>query len=147
MDPILRRILGLSEHEMEGGKLRPETVVYLTPDEIGDPSGARCGGCIFFKPDTSECMLTSPAKCNAEHGVCALFLGRPEKAANAEIKGHPFGLILKTQAGYIEDGPTKCGTCEYWEGGENAEGTCAKVGGKIYKDGCCSHWESDDEEE
>jgi len=144
VDSVLKRILGLHEHEMEGGKMRPEVVVYLKPEQIGDDSGAHCGGCIFFNSERSECLLTSPPACNSENGVCAAFLGGKSifKAGDSPLK-----LLPKEQAGYTEQGPTKCDTCEYWEGGDKAEGSCAKVGGEIYRDGCCNYWEGDDEEE
>lgn len=141
----------LTEHESKSGKMFQEQVVYVTPDVINqgkkdvDP-GCRCGKCIFFKTDSSECMLTTPTKCNAEHGVCALFLGKPD---NKEIPGTPFKLIPKKSAGYIEDEenvPTRCYNCEYYSGEEKDEiGSCKIVDGKIYRDGCCNKWESGNE--
>ena len=136
MDSLITNILGLHEHEAEGGKLRPETVIYLTPDQM--PSeGAHCGACLFFRASTSECLLTDPAHCDAEDGVCACFIKGPSLFKEDM---EPTLRLAKKQAGYAEDGPTNCERCEYWTG----DG-CRKVGGKIEADGCCNHFESDDE--
>ena len=141
---MVKRILGL--HEDEGGKLRQEAVVYLKPEQIGDDSGAHCGGCIFFNAGRSECLLTSPPACNGENGVCAAFLGGKSIFKDG---GTPLKLLPKKQAGYTEDGPTRCSTCEYWGGKtkEDAsapageEASCEKVGGSIFAGGCCNLWE------
>jgi hypothetical protein len=142
VDSTIKRILGIAEHdEPDRGKLAQETVMYLKPDLIKNEDGAHCGGCVFFKTGSSECVLTSPAKCDAEHGVCEAFLGRPP---GKEIESDLLGLIPKTEAGYIEEGPTRCGLCEYWQGDEHAKGnvtsTCAKVKGTISASGCCNAW-------
>jgi hypothetical protein len=144
MDPIIRKLLGLQEHEMEGGKLRPETVVYLTPEQIGDPSGAHCGACFFFHRPTSECFLTSPPKCNAERGVCDFYLHGNlwEYDRENKAKPKPQKLVTKEAAGYIEEGPTHCASCEYFNGSD----ACEKVGGHIEPHGCCNHWEAGDED-
>lgn len=148
MNPLLKRVIGLQEDDKsDDDKLPQAVVVYLSPSEIGDEEGAHCGGCIFFNVKSSECLLTTPAKCNAEHGVCALFIGQPGK--ETEIKKPPFGLISKESAGYIEDGPTRCSVCEYWQGKKkedpdapvDEEATCEKVAGKIQAGGCCNAWE------
>lgn len=139
MNPAVRRLL---EHEAEGGKLRPEVVVYLKPDQVGDPAGCHCGACMFFNDRTGECLLTSPAKCDAEHGVCALFLSRSrESAAVIREDAQPLQAITKEEAGYVTDAPTKCQTCEYFTGGDGETGSCSEVGGEIYRDGCCNKWE------
>lgn len=145
MDPLIKKLLGLQEHEMEGGKLRPETVLYLSPDEIGDESGAHCGGCLFFETETSNCFITSPSKCNGEHGVCGFFIGAVGGKGILRKEGKPLELIPKEKAGYVEEGPTHCASCEYFNGKDG----CAKVGGQIEPNGCCNHWESgeDDDEE
>jgi len=134
----------LEEEEKKVKKLSHEVVVYVTPEVIDQGKknvkpGCRCGKCAFFKKETSECMLTTPAKCNAEHGVCALFLG----SKGEELSEKPMGLISKSEAGYIEDAknvPTRCGNCEYYSevGGK---GQCGRVKSPIYRDGCCNKWE------
>jgi hypothetical protein len=137
MDPLIKRVLGLQEHEMEGGKLHPETVLYLTPEQIGDESGAHCGACYFFNPSTSNCRITKPSKCNGERGVCGFFVGSDDHQTN-----EPLQLVSKKSAGYIEEGPTHCASCEYF----NGENACKKVGGHIEPNGCCNHWEAGDED-
>jgi hypothetical protein len=142
--PAIKQLL---EHEAEGGKLRPEVVVYLKPEQIGDPAGCHCGACIFFKQGTSECMLTSPPKCDAAHGVCALFLGRSkESAVIFRPDAQPLHAITKEEAGYVTEAPTKCETCEYYSGNGGETGSCEAVGGTIYRDGCCNKWEAGDEQ-
>jgi hypothetical protein len=147
MDPTIKQILGLREDEENSdGKIEQEAAVYLTPEQIDDSSGAHCGACIFFNAKRSECLLTSPAACNAKHGVCAAFLGGNSIFKN---EGTPLKLLPKTSAGYIQSGPTKCAICEYWGGKtkddpdanihEKAE--CEKVSGTIQSGGCCNLWE------
>ena len=144
----LKDVLLVEDEEKKVKKLSHEVVMYVTPEVIdqdnknNDP-GCRCGKCIFFNPETSECRLTKPAKCNAEHGVCGLFLGKPKEG---KFYGEPLGLIPKSDAGYIEDNknvPTRCGNCEYYSevGGKVS---CGRVKSPIYKNGCCNKWEKKD---
>jgi hypothetical protein len=148
MNPVLRQVVGkIQEHEAPDGKMPQSKVVYVTPDIVNrggqsDEPGCKCGKCAFFNSDKSECFLTDPAHCNADHGVCALFLGgRPFMTRDAT----PQRLISKEAAGYIEDEtnvPTRCANCEYFEGSEDKEmGSCKKVTDPIYRDGCCNGWE------
>jgi hypothetical protein len=136
------RVKPIQEHETPDGKLPAEKVVYLNPDQTG--GGCHCGGCMFFNADSSQCLLTSPAKCNAENGVCALFLGGESIFEDDDT---PQERITKDQAGYVEDAPTRCANCEYFTPGEGEVGECEKVGGtKIYTNGCCNGWESAEKE-
>ena len=141
----LKDLMLIKEHEDKEGKMFHESVVYVTPDVINqgrpdnDP-GCRCGKCVFFKDETSECILTKPSKCNAEHGVCCLFLGRPNQGP---IQGATLGLISKKDAGYIEDDknvPTMCGNCEYYAEMQGVS-KCKIIADPIYKTGCCNRWE------
>ncbi len=142
MNPILRKVIGLQEHEIEGGKLRPEVVVYMTPEQL--PSeGAHCGACMFFRASTEECLLTSPPACNAAKGVCAAFI---KSDSIFKDDGSPLQVMPKTQVGYVTEGPTHCANCEYYSGEPDGEGSCEKVGGEIHGHGCCNGWESGDEE-
>ena len=130
---LIRQVLG--EHEMPGGKLRPEAVIYLNPENVSSEEGCRCGRCIFFAKKTSECFLTTPPLCDAEKGVCGLYIGGPSFLTNAT----PQNRISKEAAGYVTDAPTHCANCEYFlQEGENG---CQKIGGMIYAQGCCSMWE------
>ena len=67
MNPHIKRLLG--EHEAEDGKLRPEAVMYLGPEQVNSDEGCRCGGCVFFDHAKAECHLTEPPACDAAHGV------------------------------------------------------------------------------
>lgn len=141
MTSTIKRVLGIREDKDSEGKLPQGVVVYLKPEQIANKSGAHCGACFFFHRPTSECFLTSPAHCNAEHGVCDFYLGgnlwkQIEKKANPI----PQKLVPKEMAGYIENGPTHCANCEYF-GGDEYPGECAKVQGKVEGLGCCNAWE------
>jgi len=150
MNPILRRVIGLQEHEAEDGKMLQPQVVYMTPDMLNksgqtDP-GARCGKCIFFNTPKSECFVTTPPACNGEHGVCAAFIGGK---TFLKEEATPLELVPKKAVGYTEDGPTFCSICEYWKGktkddpdaDPNEKGACEKVAGEIYAGGCCNGFE------
>lgn len=141
-------MLGLLEEEDAGeGKLKQETVVYLKPHQVGDKGGpgCRCGKCFFFHEPTGNCFLTAPPACHAEHGVCVLFMGGAFLGGPAEkMKPTPQGLISKSQTGYLKDNkavPSFCGRCEHWEGGAEEKGTCSKVAGVLFRDGCCNLYE------
>jgi hypothetical protein len=132
----------LNEHTIEGGKLPPEKVLYMPPESLNKggktDAGARCGKCAMFNETTSNCLVTDPPKCDGEHGVCGLFIG-----GSLLTSEEPKKLVSKEIAGYIKDDknvPTHCGNCEYFTG-EGETGKCEKVGGTIYRDGCCNGWE------
>src|SRR5262249_15934043 len=99
-------------------------VLYFPPPDIGAGSGARCGNCSQFK---------EPASCDIVEGkilancVCGLFV--------------PRWKLSQKVAGYITDGPTHCGSCEYYGGGKDDRGPCEKVEGFVSYDGCCDLWE------
>src|SRR5689334_2494725 len=99
MNQILRQVLGLQEHETEGDKISQATVVYLTAEQLPE-EGAHCGACMFFRESTSECFLTSPPACNAEHGVCAAFV---HGKSIFHKEGTPTQAMPKKQVGYEED--------------------------------------------
>lgn len=134
MNPHIKRLLG--EHEAEDGKLRPEAVMYLGPEQVNSDEGCRCGGCVFFDHAKAECHLTEPPPCDAAHGVCGLYLGGPSTLTAVS----PQHRVPKQMAGYVTDAPTHCENCEYFI--QEGEGGCQKVGGHIYAKGCCSGWES-----
>jgi hypothetical protein len=136
---ILGRFCEGEEKKEEGKKLEPSVVLYLTPDEIKVKEGAHCGACFFFHRSKSECFLTSPPACNAEHGVCGFYLGG-DLEEQAAVKPTPQKLVPKTVAGYIEKAPTHCANCEYF-GGEEYPGECSKVKGHVDANGCCNQWE------
>lgn len=141
MDSTIRSLLGLSESEDDGTKTSPQSAVYLKPERIDNKNGAHCGACFFFHKPKTECFLTDPPHCNANHGVCNLFLGG-KNLFQEQSKPVPQKLITKKEAGYIEGAPTRCGICEYWGGGQEEKGPCAKVKGEVESHGCCDFWES-----
>jgi hypothetical protein len=142
MNALLQKVIGLQEDKADEGKIAPETVVYLTPEQIGTEEGAHCGACFFFRRPASECFLTSPPRCNAEKGVCDYYLhGNLWDGAGDDIKMKPQELIPKTNAGYIEEGPTHCATCEYFGNKGADSGPCEKVKGQVKAKGCCNAWE------
>lgn len=136
----------LKEHETPDGKIPPPVVLYMPPEVInkgGDTQrmGACCGKCAMFNAPKSECFITSPPACDADHGVCGLFVGGTF-VLSPDVR--PQQYVPKTVAGYIksEDVPTHCGNCEYFEAeGESPTGKCQKVGGVIHRGGCCNGWE------
>ena len=139
MNPLLRAVIGIQEGEDD--KASKPALIYLTPEQIGTQEGAHCGACFFFHRPTSECFLTSPAHCNAEHGVCDFYLHGDlwEKIEKAEPK--PQELIPKKDVGYEEDGPTHCASCEYFKNKGAESGPCEVVKGTVQAKGCCNGWE------
>lgn len=122
-------------------KLDQAVVLYMGPellDKAGkkavvDEPGAACGKCMMFLKDTSECSILKPSKVDA-YGVCGLFVG----GAPATSKEHPpMKLVPQETAGYSDDGPTRCGTCAYFE----EPSACAKVSGEVDENGCCNGYE------
>jgi hypothetical protein len=74
----------------------------------------------------------------AAHGVCGLFVNGREAVEKK---------LSKELAGYVEEGPTHCGNCEYYTGGKKQSGACRKVGGLVEFHGCCNQWEERDEDD
>lgn len=121
----------------KGEKLAQDVVLYMGPELING-NGAYCGGCALFIRDLSHCAILSPAKVDEKKGVCGLYI--PGTSTNS-TKMKALAAIPAKVAGYIEDGPTKCGTCEYFLRKEHA---CQVVEGKIEAGGCCNRWEEED---
>lgn len=126
----------------EKKKIKQESVVYMTPEQIGTDEGAHCGECFFFHRPTSQCFITSPSKCNAQRGVCDYYIhGNLWKDIEGKVdKIVPQELVPKEAAGYTEDGPTHCKTCEYFEGPH----ACSRVRGHVDAHGCCNNWDGGD---
>ena len=114
--------------------LIPKSVaLYYPPPLIGEQPGARCGRCLMFNEE-GRCAAVE-GSINADTGVCGLYVhGDPE--------GSNFGLIGKDVAGYVENGPTHCGNCQYYGGGESLSGSCEKIEGQVDFYGCCNSWEA-----
>ena len=134
MNDFVRKLIG--EDTTPDGKQLPQVVMYLGPEQVANQEGCRCGRCIFFAHATSQCQLTTPPECDAEHGVCGLYFGGPSTLTSVT----PQNRMPKEAAGYITDAPTHCETCEYFL--HEGEGGCKNVGGHIYAKGCCNGWET-----
>jgi len=131
----------------EPGKLDPAIVLYFPASEIGEEDGARCGACMMYVaargPNIGRCTVVEGA-IRGDTGVCGLYVHG--KHSGPEMKG----MISKEIAGYIENGPTHCGNCEYYggvpdSGGDDESGPCEKVSGTVEFHGCCNYWEASGE--
>ena len=124
-------------------KLDKAIVLYFPAKILGSAVGAHCGDCWKFVG--SE---TGPGKCievegaiNPAHGVCGLYVnGRVFDGVKPRLP-ESVHQVSKLTAGYIEEGPTHCGNCEYYRGYQQPRGVCAKVEGFVEFEGCCNHWE------
>jgi hypothetical protein len=119
----------------EEAKLDQAVVLYMDGTQIGKAKGAHCDDCIMFigKEDAAgECgAVEGPIQ---PLGVCGLYVfGEPNTFKKS-------GGLSKQSAGYIADGPTHCGSCEYFV----RAGLCKKVKNSpslIEQGGCCNAWE------
>jgi hypothetical protein len=129
-------------------KLDKAIVLYFPEEELGSHVGAHCGDCWKFigsEDGPGQCIEVDGA-INPAHGVCGLYVnGRVFDGIEPNLPV-PVAKISKEIAGYIEQGPTHCGNCEYYLGGDEMSGACRKVEGVVEFDGCCNHWESKEEE-
>ena len=127
-------------------KLDKAIVLYFDEEALGSKVGAHCGDCWKFIGSESgpgECIEVEGA-INPAHGVCGLYFnGRVFDGVKPNLP-EDVVQISKTIAGYVEEGPTHCGNCEYYRGSEDGSGPCEKVAGTVEYFGCCNHWESED---
>lgn len=105
-------------------KIEKAAALYFPPPDIGSSAGAKCGNCSQFREE-GACAVVE-GKILAK-GVCGLFV--------------PRWKVTQKVAGYIDDGKTHCGSCEYYGGGSSANGPCEKVEGIVSFEGCCNLWE------
>lgn len=123
-------------------KLDPAVVLYLPAKSINAKTGASCGECWKFIGDKTakgSCVEVE-GTIDGATGVCGLYIaGNLLADANPQVST---GIvqISKSIAGYSEEGPTHCGTCEYY-GGDATSGPCEKVKGTVEFGGCCNRWE------
>jgi hypothetical protein len=117
---------------MASEKLSKDVVLYFSAADIASRSGARCGICIMFFPQSS-CTAVKGA-ISGDKGVCGLYVNGPNAAKM--LTPH----LSKQTAGYSEEGPTHCGSCEYYGGGPE-KGPCKIVEGEVEFHGCCNAWE------
>jgi hypothetical protein len=131
----------------KSNKLDKAIVLYFDEESLGSKVGAHCGDCWKFIGSESshgKCIEVA-GPINGPHGVCGLYVnGRVFDGIKPNL---PVDVdqISKETAGYVEEGPTHCGNCEYYRGSENGNGPCMKVAGTVEYFGCCNHWESEDD--
>lgn len=124
-------------------KLDKAIVLYFDEEALGSKVGAHCGDCWKFigsESGTGTCIEVE-GPINPAHGVCGLYFNG--RVFDGEKPNLPVDVvqISKTIAGYVEQGPTHCGNCEYYRGTDDGSGPCAKVAGTVEYFGCCNHWE------
>jgi len=121
-------------------KLSKAVAGYLSAKLIGtEQLGTSCQKCRDFIKSSSECLILTEPKVDAEHGTCTAFL-RGEPYTNAK----PLKLVSKEVMGYIEgpEVPTYCGRCEYYTESGRLSGACERVEGFVDFGGCCNIYEA-----
>jgi len=115
------------------------TALYFSPESIGSPDGARCNICWKFNPRERACLEVS-GEINGPRGICGLYVhGTP---AGHRVQDGPSRKVSKTEAGYIENGPTHCVNCdEMVHRGVHTASPCRKVKGLVQGRACCGVWE------
>jgi len=133
IQPIFKK---RDKKDPEKSKLDQAVVLYMTAAEIGKKKGAHCDDCWKYRGSETETGKCAEVEGDIEpKGVCGLYV-YGERNQFVQI-----GTIPKEVAGYIDDGPTKCGLCEYF-GGTNR---CEKVKSTpqtIEEGGCCNAFEA-----
>lgn len=119
--------------------LSKSAALYFSPESIGSDAGARCEICWKFNPEDKLCLEVL-GSISGPKGVCGLYV-------NGEPMGHKVKakvtLVSKTEAGYVEDGPTHCANCEHMIVRKTfGESRCSSVEGMVEGRGCCTAaWE------
>lgn len=125
-------------------KLDKAVVLYFPARFIGVAKGSHCGACWKFvgEPGGEGQCVEVDGDINGPKGTCGLYMhGKPFETMP---KFGPLLKITKQIAGYIEQGPTHCGSCEYYGGAQEEKGPCARVQGIVEFEGCSNAWEHDD---
>lgn len=112
--------------------------LYFEPESIGSPDGARCNICWKFDRIAKACIEVT-GSINGPRGICGLYV-------NGEPSGHValvhIRKVSKEEAGYSEQGPTHCGSCdEMIVRKVYGESPCKKVKGIVNGRACCNFWE------
>jgi hypothetical protein len=138
-------VSGIRTEKPKSTKLDKAIVLYFSDAALGSHVGAHCGDCWKFiggEGKEGKCIEVDGG-INPAHGVCGLYVnGRVFDEAKPKLPV-PVVRISKQIAGYIEEGPTHCGNCEYYKGSEDGSGPCEKVEGTVEFFGCCNHWEKE----
>lgn len=114
----------------DDSKLSKSSVMYFNDKLIGDERGACCKNCFAFAAPNACALVMDEI---AEDGVCGLFVHGKNQGDKIHVDKIP-----KRAAGYTDDGPTHCGSCEYFD---SNGWRCAKVEGLIEPEACCNLWE------
>lgn len=139
----VKQVLGSLEsgklHHNSDKKLAKSSVLYYPAKDIVEKDGAHCGKCMMFfeDKDGGKCTVVEGA-IDGPTGVCGLYVHGKHMGPTMD------GTLEKSTVGYIEDGPTQCGNCEYYIG-DSKSGICRKVAGRIEFRGCCNLWEANEE--
>ena len=124
-------------------KLDKAVVLYMSAKVLGSHVGAHCGDCWKFigsENASGECIEVA-GEINGPHGVCGLYVnGRVFDGTKPNLP-EAVVQITKEVAGYVENGPTHCGNCEYMMNNTESTSPCRKVAGEIEYFGCCNQWE------
>lgn len=115
------------------------TALYFSPESIGSSDGARCDICWKFNPLERGCLEVE-GKINGPRGICGLYVnGAP---VGHKIMLGPSRKVTKPEAGYSEEGPTHCGSCdEMLVRKVYGESPCKKVSGIVDGRACCNIWQ------
>jgi len=124
------------------GKLDKGTVLYYGPESVAVPEGTHCGACWKFVGDPKKkgSCVEVKGSIDGPRGTCGLY-----------VHGQPFGYspgfkvtqVSQKEAGYIENGPTHCVSCEYMLKPSEKFSECRNVEGVIHQLGCCNGYELD----
>lgn len=120
-------------------KLTKVNVLYME-----DGGLKRCGRCVMFLKNTSECSIHGPGvKVDGENGVCYLYVhGKPMTAEEHP----PMKLVTFKVSGYGAKpklGGYSCGSCEYG-GGSHCLHPCLDGFAIDNTGGCCNAWEGNE---
>lgn len=118
------------------GKLDPAVALYFPARIIAEREGASCGRCFMYRgyPRGKGSCTIVEGSIDGAKGVCGLYVHGKGESDETATK------LSKSMSGYTEEGPTHCGSCEYY-GGDSQRGPCQKVAGTVEFNGCCNHWE------
>ncbi len=128
----------------------PASILNQAGSETG--IGAKCSKCMMFLTDISSCTGVyhddneKNFKVSGEMGVCG-WMGPGKPMTSKDHKSMP--VLPRRYAGYLEEGPTYCGICKYYEGRRitGSSDLCSEVGLRLDPDGevieyggCCDNY-------
>src|SRR5262245_10970943 len=93
-------------------KLSKDLVLYFEPQSVAAPEGTHCGVCWKFvgSPEGKGTCVEVEGSIDGPNGTCGLYVhGTPFKFPPA----FAITRVSKKEAGYVQEGPTHCVSCEY----------------------------------